>query len=260
MLARKFNYLHAILIISIIFSLSISLNEIISFNTEQVRLSPQIYSREDSLGMLEYVYILIIILIIGLLIIKSIKHIKQNNYIFFLLALPPLVLIFSYNFYFNNFIEKLILFIFIVSVILYPLTFNIKQLKDKSYNLLIYLTLLIEWDTVITWTHIKAFSLQEINPFINTENLGIFLLQKFLPLILFFLIYLLIKDNKRYIKSFNKTLAFACIAYGILFLWQLYVVYLFNNRTLIFLPMGFFSIFYFSYELISGKIFKIKKQ
>jgi len=254
---KKSITLYMLSIIAVAFSLFLSLKTILSLDFEGIRLSPGdggIFSTGTNFGLLEYIYLSIILILIILLVIKAIRNFKENNYILFLLAIPPLVLLFSEYFPIENFMEKIILYLFVVSIILYPLTLSIKSIKNKTYNLLTYLVLLIEWDTVITWIHLRAFSLEELNPFINTENLAIFFIQKFLPFFLFVLTYLLVRNKKKNLITFNKVLTFACIAYGLLFIWQLYVAYLFNQDLLLMLPVGIISLSYFTYNsLKKGK-------
>lgn len=140
------------------------------------------------------------------------------------------------------------------SIIFYPLTFLIKKLKNKRINLLIFLTLLIEWDWIITWVYLNKYSLDELNPLLDIGSLLFFSIQKLLPLVLFFLLYLISRDNKKLSKILEVVLIVVTIAYAILFIWQMYVVALFTTYVFYILPISIIAIGYFVFRMIKNKL------
>lgn len=129
----------------------------------------------------------------------------------------------------------------------------IKGLKSKGQNLLIFLTLLIEWDWIITWTYLNKFSLEELNPLLDVNSLFFFSIQKLLPLAIFFLLYLVARNSKKLLETLQVILSVVCIAYSLLFLWQLYVVALFTNYVFYIMPISAISIIYFIVRILKRK-------
>jgi hypothetical protein len=188
------------------------------------------------------------------LIIKSIKKFEKNQYILSLLIIIPIIFLIAQYFVVNEIITNLLLVIFMASIIFYPLTFLIKKLKNKRINLLIFLTLLIEWDWIITWVYLNKYSLDELNPLLDIGSLLFFSIQKLLPLVLFFLLYLISRDNKKLSKILEVVLIVVTIAYAILFIWQMYVVALFTTYVFYILPISIIAIGYFVFRMIKNKL------
>ncbi len=189
-----------------------------------------------------------------MLIIKSIKKFEKNQYILSLLIIIPIIFLIAQYFVVNEIITNLLLVIFMASIIFYPLTFLIKKLKNKRINLLIFLTLLIEWDWIITWVYLNKYSLDELNPLLDIGSLLFFSIQKLLPLVLFFLLYLISRDNKKLSKILEVVLIVVTIAYAILFIWQMYVVALFTTYVFYILPISIIAIGYFVFRMIKNKL------
>lgn len=191
-------------------------------------------------------------------VFKSIRKIENNAGVLFLLILPPLFLLVSHYFEINYILVNAFLIFFIASITFYPFVFKIKKLKDASLKLLIYLTLLIEWDWIITWTYLNKFSLEELNPLLNIDSLFFFSIQKLLPLTIFFALYLVSRNNKKLSLILEVILAVVCIAYALLYVWQLYVVALFTNYVMYILPISGLFILFYIYKILRTK-FNFKK-
>jgi len=189
-----------------------------------------------------------------ILIIQSIKKFEKNQYILFLLTIPPIIFLIAQYFQINYIINNILLIIFTLSITAYPLTFLIKKLRNKRINLLIFLTLLIQWDWIITWVYLNRYSLNELNPLLDVGNLLFFSIQKLLPLFLFFLLYLVSRDNKKLSRILEIILIVVTMAYAILFLWQMYVVALFTTYVFYILPISVIAIGYFVFRMIKNKL------
>ena len=197
---------------------------------------------------------LIVGILLVVLIIKAIKKFEKNQYILSLLITIPIIFLIAQYFVVNEIINNLLLILFMASIIFYPFTFLIKKLKNKRINLLIFLTLLIEWDWIITWIYLNKYSLDELNPLLNISSLLFFSIQKLLPLILFSLLYLISRDNKKLSKILEIILIVVTIAYAVLFIWQLYVVALFTTFVFYILPLGVISVAYFIFKMVRNKL------
>jgi hypothetical protein len=197
---------------------------------------------------------LIVGILLVVLIIKAIKKFEKNQYILSLLIIIPVIFLIAHYFVVNETINNLLLVMFMASIIFYPFTFLIKKLKNKRINLLIFLTLLIEWDWIITWIYLNKYSLDELNPLLNISSLLFFSIQKLLPLILFSLLYLISRDNKKLSKILEIILIVVTIAYAVLFIWQLYVVALFTTFVFYILPLGVISVAYFIFKMVRNKL------
>jgi hypothetical protein len=198
------------------------------------------------------------------LVIKSIKHFEDNEGIFFLALFPPLLLLISFYLEFSEMIERVLLIVFVLEIVVFPFVFLMKKLKKKIMVLLVFFGLLIEWDWIITWIYLNRNSLEELNPFLNINNFFFFSIQKLLPFAVFLLLYLVSKDNKDLFRSFEIILVVITISYSLLFLWQLYVVALFNHFMFYILPLAVLSIFYFIFMVVKNRLsvkdIKFKKQ
>ena len=197
---------------------------------------------------------LIVGILLVVLIIKAIKKFEKNQYILSLLITIPIIFLIAQYFVVNEIINNLLLILFMASIIFYPFTFLIKKLKNKRINLLIFLTLLIEWDWIITWVYLNKYSLDELNPLLDISSLLFFSIQKLLPLILFSLLYLISRDNKKLSKILEIILIVVTIAYAVLFIWQLYVVALFTTFVFYILPLGVISVAYFIFKMVRNKL------
>ena len=197
---------------------------------------------------------LIVGILLVVLIIKAIKKFEKNQYILSLLITIPIIFLIAQYFVVNEIINNLLLILFMASIIFYPFTFLIKKLKNKRINLLIFLTLLIEWDWIITWVYLNKYSLDELNPLLDIGSLLFFSIQKLLPLVLFFLLYLISRDNKKLSKILEVVLIVVTIAYAILFIWQMYVVALFTTYVFYILPISIIAIGYFVFRMIKNKL------
>jgi hypothetical protein len=197
---------------------------------------------------------LIVGILLVVLIIKAIKKFEKNQYILSLLITIPIIFLIAQYFVVNEIINNLLLILFMASIIFYPFTFLIKKLKNKRINLLIFLTLLIEWDWIITWVYLNKYSLDELNPLLDISSLLFFSIQKLLPLILFSLLYLISRDNKKLSKILEIILIVVTMAYAVLFIWQLYVVALFTTFVFYILPIAVITICYFIFRTIKNKL------
>jgi len=198
-------------------------------------------------------YVVLLLVLLSAFIFKSLKNIGKNQGIFFILTLFPLLLLVGHYFSISNVLSNIVLVVFIASITFYPFTFVIKKLKDRKLNLLVYLTLLIEWDWIITWTYLNRFSLEELNPLLDVNSLFFFSIQKLMPLAIFFLLYLVSRDNKKLSQVLEIILVVVAIAYALLFLWQMYVVSLFTSYILYLLPISIGFIIYFVYKILRNK-------
>ena len=171
-----------------------------------------------------------------------------------LAIVPPIIFLIAQYFPTNETINNILLVVFISLITLYPLTFLIKKLKNKRINLLIFLTLLIEWDWIITWVYLNRYSLDELNPLLDIGSLLFFSIQKLLPLVLFLLLFLVSKDNKKLSRILELILVVVTIAYAVLFVWQMYVVALFTTFVFYILPISTVAIGYFIFRIVRNKL------
>lgn len=188
------------------------------------------------------------------MIIQSIRKFEKNQYVLWFSIIPAIIFLIAQYFPTNELLNSILLVVFILIITLYPLTFLIKKLKNKRVNMLIFLTLLIEWDWIITWVYLNRYSLDELNPLLNIGSLLFFSIQKLLPLILFLLLYLVSKDNKKLSRILEAILIVVTIAYAVLFVWQMYVVALFTPFVFYLLPISAIAVIYFVYKMVKSKL------
>jgi len=203
---------------------------------------------------LDFIYILAIGVLLLVVIIQSIRKFEKNQYVLWFSIIPAIIFLIAQYFPTNELLNSILLVVFILIITLYPLTFLIKKLKNKRVNMLIFLTLLIEWDWIITWVYLNRYSLDELNPLLNIGSLLFFSIQKLLPLILFLLLYLVSKDNKKLSRILEAILIVVTIAYAVLFVWQMYVVALFTPFVFYLLPISAIAVIYFVYKMVKSKL------
>ncbi len=203
---------------------------------------------------MDFIYILAIGVLLLVVIIQSIRKFEKNQYVLWFSIIPAIIFLIAQYFPTNELLNSILLVVFILIITLYPLTFLIKKLKNKRVNMLIFLTLLIEWDWIITWVYLNRYSLDELNPLLNIGSLLFFSIQKLLPLILFLLLYLVSKDNKKLSRILEAILIVVTIAYAVLFVWQMYVVALFTPFVFYLLPISAIAVIYFVYKMVKSKL------
>jgi len=197
---------------------------------------------------------LISLVLVGAIIYLAIQ--QKKEWILATLTLPLILLLIMFGI---NGEAKLFLTVMpIVAIIIYPVCFLIKKV-NKNTALLIYLTLLIEWDWAITWQYVQRHSTIELNLLLDTSNFLIFTIQKLSPLILFIIMYFIARKDKKLIGILDWGIATVSSFYFLLFLWTLYVISVVNAQILTYLIFAVIAMIAVLIFILISKHYRHKK-
>lgn len=176
--------------------------------------------------------------IIAAIIVSAIIYLandKERNGILIVLVIPLLILLVMWGV--SEQVRSFLVILSIVSIIAYPACFLLKKINNNT-ALMIYLTLLIEWDWAITWQYVQQHSVAELNLLLNTSSFLIFTIQKLSPLILFIIMFFVARNDKKLTKILDWGMATVSAFYFLLFLWTLYVMSMLNIQLVAFLAIA----------------------
>ena len=201
----------------------------------------------------------IVVLIILCFVIFWFSFKNRKLYTYFL-CLFPLLLVFSEQadvFPFIAFeISWYVMLLFMVSIVIFPFTFLIKKI-DQRRNLLLFLSLLILWDWIISWIYIHHYYVYEVNVLLNINSFWIFSFQKLIFIGLFTILYLIAEEHLKLMRVLEVGLGVVALGYYVLFLWHIYVVSIFNEVMIyVLIPTFLFAfvmvyLFFFKSKVIN---------
>lgn len=163
----------------------------------------------------------------------------DKSYWLILLAIPTALLIFSSdtnvmsNGIFSTLVADVLFFVASVILVVFPLSFTFKNLRS-DFSLLLFISLLIEWDWIVTWRFLQNYSFTEINTLLNISSFSVFTFQKLAPIFLFVILYWIARPDKKLMKFLDYALILVAAGYYFVFLWQLYVISFVHIETRVF--------------------------